>query len=55
MRVTTDSDKNLSARDYFDVENLSVEMLGGDANPPPNVSKRNKIAIWTLNMMGFIL
>ena len=37
VRVTTDSDKNLSARDYFDVENLSVEMLSGDANPPPNV------------------
>ena len=37
LRVTTDSDKNLTARTYFDVTNLSLKMFSGDANPLPNV------------------
>jgi len=37
VRATTDSDKDLTARAYFDVANLSVKMLSGDANPLPNV------------------
>jgi len=37
VRATTDSDKDLSARVYFDVANLAVKMLSGDANPLPNV------------------
>ena len=37
VRVTTDSDTDLTARTYSDVTNLSVEMFSGDANPLPNV------------------
>ena len=37
VRVTTDSDKDLTARTYSDVANLSVKMFSGDANPLPNV------------------
>ena len=37
VRVTTDSDKDLTARAYSDVTNLSVKMFSGDANPLPNV------------------
>ena len=37
VRVTTDTDADLSARTYSDVKNLTIEMFSGDANPLPKV------------------
>ena len=54
MRITTDSDADLTARTYSDVTNLSIEMFSGDANPLPKVAiKGNTIEHLDTSHDGF--